>query len=174
LGQSGAQWRVVVPFPTVNIMPSSPEAAQKPLVFSGEFRPVLDGKKRLTIPSKWRSAALEDLFIVKSPDRGCLVAMPLAVLQEKGETAASQAPTVEAHQIFKDLFFASAVSCPVDSQGRVLLSDELCRFAGIEKEKEVVLAGSGDKFDIWTPEAWQQRLKAAAAIYNTILKGIGL
>jgi MraZ protein len=155
-------------------MPSSPETAQKPLVFSGEFRPVLDGKKRLTIPSKWRSEALEDLFIVKSLDRGCLVAMPLAVLHAKGETAASQAPSLEAHQIFKDLFFASAVNCPVDSQGRVLLSDELCQFAGIEKEKPVVLAGSGEKFDIWTPEAWQQRLEAADATYKTILKSIGL
>ena len=50
-----------------------------------------------------------------------------------------------------DHFFASAVNCPVDSQGRMVLSDELCRFAGIEKEKEVVLAGSGAKFDIWNP-----------------------
>jgi DNA-binding transcriptional regulator/RsmH inhibitor MraZ len=56
----------------------------------------------------------------------------------------------------------------------MVLSDELCRFAGLEKEKEVVLAGSGAKFDIWTPDAWRQRQEADAATYATILKSLGL
>jgi MraZ protein len=155
-------------------MPTSPDIVQKSLVFSGEFRPLLDGKKRLTIPAKWRSAELEDLFIIKSLDRGCLVAMPQPVLEAMGQKAASQCPTVEAHQIFMDHFFASAVNSPLDAQGRLVLSDELCRFAGLEKEKEVVLAGSGTKFDIWTPEAWRQRQEADAAIYKSVLKSLGL
>ena len=155
-------------------MPTTPDIVQKSLVFSGEFRPVLDGKKRVTIPARWRSDALEDLYIIKSLDRGCLAAMPQPVLEAMGQKAASQAPTIEAHQTFMDHFFASAVNCPVDSQGRMVLSDELCRFAGIEKEKEMVLAGSGVKFDIWNPEAWRQKQEADAAIYKTLLKSIGL
>jgi MraZ protein len=161
-------------FPTAIMPTSAPEISQKPLVFSGEFRPLLDGKKRLTIPARWRSAELEELFIIKSLDRGCLVAMPQPVLDAMGQKAASQAPTVEAHQKFVDHFFASAVNCPLDSQGRMVLSDELCKFAGLEKEKEVVLAGSGAKFDIWTPDAWRQRQEADAATYATILKSLGL
>jgi MraZ protein len=153
---------------------STPDTARKIPVFSGEFRPLLDGKKRLTIPARWRSDALEDLFIIRSLDRGCLVAMPPPVLEAMGEKAASQCPTVEAHQTFLDHFFASAVNCPLDAQGRMVLSDDLCRFAGLEKEKEVVLAGSGAKFDIWTPDAWRQRQEADAATYKTILKSIGL
>jgi MraZ protein len=153
-------------------MPTSSDVAQKPLVFSGEFRPLLDPKKRLTIPARWRTDALEDIFIIKSIPRGCLVAMPQEVLEEMGEKAGSQATTVEDHQAFKDQFFASAVNCPVDSQGRMVLSEDLCRFAGIEKE--AVLAGSGAKFDIWNPTAWQQRQQAVSATYTTILKSLGL
>jgi MraZ protein len=153
-------------------MPNPPDTAQKSLVFSGEFRPLLDEKKRLTIPARWRSEALEELFIIKSPTRGCLAAMPQNVLQAMGEKAASQAPSVEAHQAFKDHFFASAVICPVDSQGRMVLSDDLCRFAGIKKE--VVLAGGDSKFDLWSPEAWEQRKKATVANFETILKSLGL
>jgi MraZ protein len=100
--------------------------------------------------------------------------MPQPVLEAMGEKAASQAPTLEAHQTFMDHFFANAINCPVDSQGRMVLSDDLCQFAGLEKEKEVVLAGSGAKFDIWTPDAWRQRQEADAAIYKTILKSLGL
>ena len=160
------------PNPT-HAMPTAPDTAQKPLVFSGEFRPLLDQKKRLTIPARWRpDGRLDEVFIVKSPSRGCLSAMPQEVLQAMGEKAASQAPTVEAHQAFMDQFFANTVICPVDSQGRMVLADDLCRFAGLEKE--VVLAGGGSKFDIWKPESWQQRQQAVSPTYETILKSIGL
>jgi DNA-binding transcriptional regulator/RsmH inhibitor MraZ len=54
----------------------------------------------------------------------------------------------------------------------MVLSEELCRFAGLEKE--AVLAGSGAKFDIWHPAAWEQRRQAAAPTYTTILKSLGL
>jgi MraZ protein len=153
-------------------MPTHPDAVQKPLVLSGEFRLAVDPKKRVTIPARWRASGLEDVYIIKSLTRGCLVAMTLEVLHDMGEKAGSQATTVEDHQAFKDQFFASALNCPVDSQGRMVLPEELCKFAGIEKE--AVLTGSGQKFDIWNPSAWQQRQAAVAATYTTILKGLGL
>lgn len=153
-------------------MSAHPEPISKPVVFSGEFRPALDIKKRVTIPAKWRTSSLDEVFIIKSLSRGCLVAMPLGVLEEMGEKAASQAPSIEDHQTFKDQFFASAMNCPVDSQGRMVLSDDLCKFAGLDKE--VVLAGSGAKFNIWSPALWQQQQKVAAPTYASILKGIGL
>jgi MraZ protein len=155
---------------------SSPDSTQrspaKPVVFAGEFRPLLDQKKRLTIPARWRSEQMEDLFIIKSTTRGCLTAMPEEVLQEMAAKAESKAPTTEAHQAFMDAFFSQVVICPVDSQGRMVLTEELCRFAGIERE--LVLAGSGTKFDVWAPEAWEKRVKAVTPNFETILKSIGL
>jgi MraZ protein len=153
-------------------MSNSPDPIQKPLVFAGEFRPVLDEKKRLTIPSRWRSASLGELFIVKSPRRGCLAAMPQEVMHEMGAKAALQAATVADHQAFKDQFFASALICPIDSQGRIVLTEDLCRFAGIKKD--AVLAGGETKFDIWNPEAWAQRQQVVAPTFETILTNIGL
>lgn len=169
--RNGALWGKVAPNPCKN-MPLSPNIVQKPLGFVGEFHPVLDQKKRLTIPARWRSDALQELFIIKSSSRACLAAMPQDVLYAMGENAKGLAGTVEDHQSFKDQFFASAVLCPIDSQGRMVLPDDLCRFAGIEKE--AVLAGGGEKFDIWKPEAWQQQQQATAPNYQTILKRMGL
>jgi MraZ protein len=153
-------------------MPSHPDTIQKPVVFSGEVPAAIDAKKRVTVPAKWRSTSLDEVFIIKSLNRGCLVAMPLQVLQEMGERAASQALTVEDHQTFKDQFFASAMNCPVDSQGRMVLPDDFCKFAQLDKE--VLLAGSGAKFDIWNPSAWQQYRQATTPTYATILKNLGL
>jgi len=153
-------------------MPNSPENAQKTPIFSGEFRPALDEKKRLTIPARWRSDSRLDLYIVKSRGRGCLSAMPEAVLQGIGEKAAPLAPSVADHQTFRDQLFSSAFFCPVDSQGRMVLTEELCRFAGIKKE--VVLTGGDTKFDIWSPEKWAEQQQAAAPVYESILRSLGL
>jgi MraZ protein len=132
----------------------------------------VDAKKRLTIPARWRSAALEEIFILKSPNRHCLMALPQDVLEAMSEKAGSQAPTVSDHQTFKDIFFSKALGIPVDSQGRMVLTDDLCRFAGITKE--AVLAGSGEKFDIWNSGAWSGHQQAVDATYTTMLKSLGL
>jgi MraZ protein len=151
---NGAQWPKI---PRIN-MPTSLDAAQKPLVFAGEFRPLLDPKKRLNI--------------IKSRKRGCLSAMPLDVLREMGEKGASDAQTTGAGQLFRDRFYSQAAECAIDSQGRMVLSEELCKFAGIEKE--AVLSGSGAKFDIWNPGAWQRQEQATDGAYETMLENLGL
>jgi MraZ protein len=152
-------------------MPTSPESTAKPRLFSGEFRPLLDDKKRLTIPARWR-AGLDELFIIKSPKRGCLSAMPQEVLQAMGEKAATLSHTVADHQAFKDRLFAGAVICPVDSQGRMVLPEELSRFASIKKD--AVLTGSNEKFDIWNPETWERQQQGTDQTYERILEGLGL
>lgn len=166
---NGAQWPKI---PRIN-MPTSLDAAQKPLVFAGEFHPLLDPKKRLTIPARWRQdGRLAEVYIIKSRKRGCLSAMPLDVLREMGEKGASDAQTTGAGQLFRDRFYSQAAECAIDSQGRMVLSEELCKFAGIEKE--AVLSGSGAKFDIWNPGAWQRQEQATDAAYETMLENLGL
>ena len=175
-------------------MPTSPDTSQKPLVFTGELHPVgepgsfvgrsrpsfagqhpavLDGKKRLTIPSRWRpDGKLDELYLIKSPARRCINAMPKEILQAMGAKAETLAGDPERHQNFKDFLFANAVICPVDSQGRMVLPDDFCRFAGLEKD--VLLTGGDEKFDIWNPEAWQERERSIAPEGSTMLKRLGL
>jgi DNA-binding transcriptional regulator/RsmH inhibitor MraZ len=37
-----------------------------------------------------------------------------------------------------------------------------------------VLSGSGAKFDIWNPVAWQRQQETTDAAYETMLKNLGL
>jgi MraZ protein len=115
---------------------------------------------------------LDEVYIIKSLGRGCLVAMTQDVLQSLGSNAQAKSPTTADHSAFQDTLFANAVICPIDSQGRMVLPDELCRFAGIEKE--AVLTGAGEKFNIWNPAGWQRFQESVAPTYATILKSLGL
>lgn len=141
-------------------------------MFTGKYPVALDPKKRLTIPSTWRaSGPLTELFIIKA-SKGCLSAMEKDVLREMGEKIAALTPDFEEQGEFMESFFTGAVACQVDSQGRMVVPDEFCRFAGLEKE--IVLTGTNVKFDIWNTAAWEKRQQAKEAAYNINLKRIGL
>ena len=47
-----------------------------------------------------------------------------------------------------------AVDCPIDSQGRVLISQSLRSHANIQKE--VVMIGMLKKIEIWSKETWDK------------------
>lgn len=49
----------------------------------------------------------------------------------------------------------------MDSAGRILISAPLRQFAGLQKE--VILAGQGEKFELWDVEKWNLEIEAALA-----------
>ena len=56
-------------------------------------------------------------------------------------------------------FFASAVECEIDKQGRMTLPQELREYAGIEKE--LVTVGAYEKIEVWSKEEWNSNENAA-------------
>ena len=53
---------------------------------------------------------------------------------------------------FSRFFLAGATTCEVDKQGRILIPAVLREFAGLEKD--VVLAGAGNRIEVWSSEKW--------------------
>ena len=49
-------------------------------------------------------------------------------------------------------FYANAVECEMDRQGRMTLPQELREYAGIDKE--LVTVGILDKLEVWGREVW--------------------
>ncbi len=129
--------------------------------YTGSFRHTLDDKNRLTIPSAWRSAHAEgDTFLIVPLD-GYLGVLPPAEAQKLYDRVAAQSLSdSEAQEAAAD-FFSKTLSFSFDKAGRVMLTPELCFHAGIAKD--VVLAGSMNKFNLYSPEHWD-RLQAAAAL----------
>ena len=50
------------------------------------------------------------------------------------------------------LLLGHASELEMDSQGRVLLNNELREYAGMDKR--VALVGQGHKFELWSEESW--------------------
>ena len=123
-------------------------------MFLGEFRHSLDVKGRLNIPSRYREEIGEQKLVATRGLDGNLV-----VYTEKGfeEYAARwmELSTGKAdYRKWRRFVASTAEYCMLDKQGRILISENLRKHAGLVKE--AVISGNFDNFEIWSPERWEE------------------
>ena len=99
----------------------------------GEYEHSLDAKGRLIMPAKLREDIGEKFIITKE-----LRSLPISNKDARA---------------FSRFFFAGAIDCEIDKQGRFLISSNLREFA--ELTKEVVIIGMDSRLEIWSKDKWQ-------------------
>src|SRR5262245_53983348 len=112
-----------------------------------------DEKGRLALPAAFRRQLHEGSFISIGQD-GVLTLYP----PEQWESLASrlQDPLLGPEQrALSRALFSKAVACEFDAQGRVSLSAEQRRLAGIEPRSTVAVIGNGARVEIWAEERWE-------------------
>ncbi len=115
-------------------------------MFSGSFIHSVDDKNRISVPAKFRAALGETFMLTKGPD-GCLWALP----KEQWEVLLGKAGKSMVVQRF---FLASATSCALGGKGRVLLPDDLRKYADIKPGDEVAIVGMVNRIEIWSSRRW--------------------
>ena len=120
----------------------------------GEYNHSIDSKGRVIVPSKFRTELGERFIITKGFD-GCLYGYSLEewkAIEEKIKTL----PLVTGKDArnFTRFFFSSAIECELDSQGRILISQNLREFAGLEKD--IVTIGVSSRIEIWSKARWEE------------------
>ncbi len=128
-------------------------------MFRGEYSLSLDAKGRLAIPSRYRQRLVETcggkLIVTISLLERCLVVYPFPRWQ-RIEDALKGLPALDKKaQALSHLLIGHAVDCDMDSQGRVLLTQTLRGFAGLDKR--IMMVGQVDKFELWDEAGWNQR-----------------
>ncbi len=141
-------------------------------MFRGEYSLSLDAKGRLAIPSRYRERLVEDcggkLIVTISLLERCLVVYPYPRWQ-RIEDELKDLPALDSQaQAINHLLIGHAVDCDMDSNGRVLLSQALRSFAGLDKR--IMMVGQVDKFEIWDDALWSRRrdelLEAVPALHR--------
>lgn len=114
-------------------------------MLTGEFRPSLDTKNRIFVPSKLRDELGETFIIARDIREKCLKMYSLEGWN--AYIAPIKAQRRELVEQVMRLLHSTAVQVTPDSQGRVLLPAGLVSFAEIEKN--VVVVGCCDYAEIW-------------------------
>lgn len=117
----------------------------------GEYKHTLDDKKRISLPSKFRTQVGKKIVITHGLD-GCLFLYPQkewATISEKlGSLGMGQADT----RGFNRFMLAGASEVTVDSVGRILIPEYLRSFAKVKQK--VVFAGVYNRLEIWDEKMW--------------------
>jgi MraZ protein len=120
----------------------------------------MDAKGRVSLPAKHRRILPEDLVIVPSPEKGfpslwiysdeAYDAWAESVMESKG---GPQANSKSQYYLRRQLYGKKEeISC--DTAGRILVPQELRKYASLEKS--VVIIGAGNHVEIWNPDILEQ------------------
>lgn len=121
-------------------------------MFMGKYQNSIDTKNRMIIPSKYRDELGYRCVLTKGIDK-CLYIYPMAEWESFMDKL-SKLPSADSNaRAFIRHFYANAVECEVDRQGRVTLPQELREYAGIERE--LVTVGILQKIEIWSKKEWE-------------------
>ena len=123
----------------------------------GEFDHTIDDKNRLTLPARFREAFAGGVVVTRGLE-GCLSAYPREQWERMvGSWLDPLNPfSKEARQMHR-YYYAGASEDTPDKQGRVTIPAALLQHAGLGKE--VVVAGVGDRAEIWDRDTWRKQLK---------------
>ena len=128
-------------------------------MFRGSSSVNIDNKGRLAVPSRFRERLLTIaggcLVQTLSPLDRSVWLYPLNEWETIEEKLAALSDFDKQSRRAKQMMRGYATDCQFDSQGRILLSQELRDYAEIKKH--AVILGQGNKFEIWEQVSWNEQ-----------------
>jgi MraZ protein len=125
------------------------------------FKPFkMDPKYRVSIPTAWRPEAGASLFLLFSKEHDMPVVKVLSqeAYDEKVELikGSDKTPAEKSKMLGKLAMLCREAS--LNEQGKLLVPKDLSELAGISAESDVMLAGRGIHFEIWSKANFEIKL----------------
>ncbi len=120
-------------------------------MFIGEYKHILDPKKRLSIPVRLRKEIGERAVLTKGLDN-CLFLFPVKEWEQLAEKLGKLPFGQQDSRGLARLMLSGASEVDLDQLGRILVPDFL-RDYGLLK-KNIVIAGVFNRLEIWDEERW--------------------
>ncbi len=125
-------------------------------MFLGHFQHNLDDKGRLMIPAPYRQSLEGGAYITQGFDK-CLMVMTTAYFTQVYQRIEAMNLADPVARLLRRLILANAYPVEVDKVGRILVPQNLRAYLGIENG-ELIVAGQGEYFEVWTPALWNEQM----------------
>ena len=142
---------ISVYFPALTQQSGQP-VSTSPHTYMGYTPYKMDPKYRVSIPTAWRPAAGEVLFLLssKTHDMPVIKVLSQQAFDERVETVKNSDLTPAKKTAMLGRLSMLCRVASVNDQGKLLVPKDLSEAAGIAAESEVVLAGRGMHFEVWS------------------------
>lgn len=131
----------------------------------------IDAKGRVFVPSKLRDSMGATIVVTLSLDRGYLSAYTqerFSHIRKQFEALNSMDPQVR--KVIR-MIMGEALSCDLDSQGRISISSELWEHIGALPCEEISIIDLGDKLDICSKAYYERKKEELSSITDLDLTG---
>ncbi len=122
-------------------------------MFNSQYDCKLDPKGRLVLPAKIKAAipaANGTTLMLRMAEDHCLALYPMVEYKKLENQIKSLNINNPEQRALQRAFFNTVVDVELDSAGRLLIPKTFQAYAGLDKE--VVVAGNGDRIEIWNSE----------------------
>lgn len=126
-------------------------------LFLGEYSHGLDEKERLTLPKKIRLELMDESVILSRGFEHCIFGFDRESWNREAQKNLEISVRDEKGRSIRRYLFAAAEKVDIDKLGRILMPARLKEYAHINKE--IVVVGAGDHFEIWEPSTWQEYIE---------------
>ena len=126
-------------------------------MFRGKHFHTVDPKGRLSIPAKFREY-LGEAFVITMGMDDCLLAYDLETWQAFEKRLTDVDMLDDDAMDLARFIMGNVQDVTLDKQGRVLLTEDTRQSVGLEKD--VVINGLGNHFEIWPLNLWNERMDA--------------
>jgi MraZ protein len=128
-------------------------------MYIGQYIHSIDLKNRVFLPARFRNK--QKSFVITKGLEGCLY---LYDIEEWGNVLkkleALSMPDKTEERAFKRALLSGAHEVEPDSQGRILIPQTLCFYAGVKSE--TIIIGVGVRLELWDKKKWDKYYKLYA------------
>jgi MraZ protein len=138
-------------------------------VFISTFEKQLDPKRRIVAPAEFRAAVapLSGLFCFPSIEADCIEGGGQDLFR-RYEALIDEFPFGDpTRTALQTSVMGGMVQLGFDTAGRITLPESLCEQFGLTDH--VMVVGLGEKFQIWSRDAWQGRIREQREAARTAL-----
>ena len=121
----------------------------------GQYTHDLDPKKRLTLPSKWRTDLGKKVVVTSGLDNSLFV-FPIKEWEVVAQKLAQSGLGNQDSRSFNRFILGNAFETDVDAAGRIVIPDTLKAFAHLGEK--VVLAGMYSRVELWDEVSWKANI----------------
>ncbi|KKS17110.1 MAG: Protein MraZ [candidate division WWE3 bacterium GW2011_GWC1_41_7] len=130
-------------------------------MFLGEYQPNITEGSRIALPKKLRDQVRGDEVILSRGFEKCVFIYDKEDwMQEAGKQVENPITDSKTREL-KRYMFASASEVPIDSQGRVVIPQNLKEYSGLDKRTAVI--GAGDHIEVWDWDTWHVHFEKISA-----------
>lgn len=135
-------------------------------MFRGAQTVNLDGKGRIAIPTRYRPEIMAEnqgrMVCTADINQPCLLLYPLTEWEKVEQMLCGLSSFDPLQRRIQRVMLGYATECELDASGRILLSNPLRQHAKLEKN--IMLVGQLNKFEIWSEAEWQAQIEEDIAI----------